>query len=121
MANVKKLKAGDILFSEGDPSGAMYIVKTGQLSVFKGKAYHEVELSKIGPDEVVGEMGFFDHQVRSASVRAKKETEVIELPYNALQSQFDSLPNWVQALVKSISEHLRMANIRIKELENRRG
>ena len=121
MATTRTLKAGDVLFTEGDPSNAMYVVKSGQLSVFKGKNYHEVELAKIGPDEVVGEMAFFDHQPRSASVRAKKDSEVLELPFNALQAQFDALPNWIQALVKSINEHLRMANIRIKELENRRG
>ncbi len=118
---LQKLKAGEILFSEGDPSHCMYFVKSGKLEVFKGKSYHEVVLNLIGPGEVVGEMAFFDNKPRSASVRAKTETEIILLSYKSLQSQLDALPNWVQALIKAITEHLREANQKIKELQNQRG
>jgi CRP/FNR family cyclic AMP-dependent transcriptional regulator len=118
---VKKLKTGDLLFSEGDPSNSMFIVKAGKLEVFKGKSYHEVVLGFIGAGEVVGEMAFFDNKPRSASVRARNDSEVIELSFRSLQAQLDVLPNWVQALMKSVNEHLREANQKIKELQNQRG
>lgn len=120
MAELKKLAQGDVLFTEGDPSKSMFFVKSGRLLVLKGKGNQEVVLGDIGPDEVVGEMAYFDHKPRSATVRAKVESLVLELSYKALEPQFDALPNWIQALVKSINEHLRQANARIKELENQR-
>ena len=66
-------------------------------------------------------MGFFDQAPRSASVKAKEETEVIELSYKALQSQLQGLPNWVQAIMRSINQHLREANQKLKELQNQKG
>jgi len=120
MAELKKLKQGEILFTEGDPSKSMYIVKAGRLIVFQGKGSTEVQLGDVGPDEVVGEMAYFDRKPRSASVKAKMYSEVLELSYKSLETQFDALPNWIQALVKSINEHLRQANARIQELENQK-
>jgi len=119
MAELKKLAQGEILFKEGDLSQSMYIVKTGRLTVFQGEG-REIVLAEVGPDEVVGEMAYFDRKPRSASVKAKVSSEVLELPYKALESQFDALPNWIQALVKAINEHLRRANARIQELERNR-
>ncbi len=120
MAELKKLAQNEILFKEGDESKSMFIVKGGRLIVFQSTGGAEVVLAEMGPGQVVGEMAYFDRRPRSASVRAKVTSEVLELPYKALEAQFEALPNWLQALVKSINEHLRQANARIQELEKNR-
>jgi CRP/FNR family transcriptional regulator, cyclic AMP receptor protein len=120
MAELKKLVQGEILFKEEDPSNSMFIVKSGRLIVYQGEGSKYVELGDIGPDEVVGEMAFFDRRPRSASVKAKVSSEVLELSFKSLEAQFDALPNWIQALVKSINAHLRQANDRIQQLESRK-
>jgi CRP-like cAMP-binding protein len=116
-ANLKKLGPNDLLFREGDASDAMYVIKTGRVSIFKAKGKAEIELAQVGPGAMIGEMAFFDNKPRSASAKAVQETEVIILPFKALHAQFKSFPEWLKSIVKTINDHLREANQRIKNLE----
>lgn len=115
--HLKKLEQNDILFREGDPSESMYVVKKGRLVVFKLKGTAEVELASVGPGSMVGEMAFFDRKQRSASIKAAVPSEVIEIPFKNLQAQYNTFPEWLKSIVKTINDHLREANKRIKNLE----
>lgn len=113
----KKIERDHYLFREGDPPDAMYVVKAGKFAVVKTKQNSEIVLAEIGPGAMVGEMAFFDNKPRSASVRALKDSEVIALPYKALHAQFQNFPEWCKAIMRTVNEHLRNANQRIKQLE----
>jgi CRP-like cAMP-binding protein len=117
MAGAVKLQQGHYLFREGDPSDAMYVIKSGKLAVTKAKQNSEIILAELGPGAMVGEMAFFDGRARSASVRAVKESEVICLPFKALHAQFQSFPEWCKAIMRTVNDHLREANQKIKTLE----
>jgi CRP-like cAMP-binding protein len=118
MSEVKTVSSGHYLFREGDVPDAMYVVKSGQFAVIKTKDTAEIKLAEIGPGSLVGEMAFFDAKPRSAGVRALKDSEVISLPYKSLHAQFQSFPEWTKALVRTVNDHLRNANSRIKALES---
>lgn len=113
----KKLEKDHYLFREGDPPDAMYVIKSGKLAVVKTKSNSEIVLAEIGPGAMVGEMAFFDNKPRSASVKALKESEVIALPYKALHAQFANFPEWCKAIMRTVNDHLRNANQRLKQLE----
>jgi CRP/FNR family cyclic AMP-dependent transcriptional regulator len=116
-AGPKKIAKDQYLFREGDPPDCMYVIKSGKLVVVKTKATSEIILAEIGPGAMVGEMAFFDNKPRSASVRALKDSEVVALPYKALYAQFQNFPEWCKAIMRTVNEHLRNANQRIKQLE----
>jgi len=118
MTGTKKVETGKYLFREGDAPDAMYVVKSGKLVILKSKGSSEIVLAEIGPGAMVGEMAFFDNKARSASVRALKDAEVISLPYKALHAQFASFPEWAKAIMRTVNDHLRTANQRIKALES---
>jgi len=107
----------DFLFKEGDQPDAMYVVKLGRFEVLKSKGSSEIKLAELGPGAMVGEMAFFDSKPRSASVKAAKDSEVIVLPYKALHQQFSQFPEWSKAIMRTVNDHLRKANQRIRELE----
>ncbi|MBP8016590.1 cyclic nucleotide-binding domain-containing protein [Candidatus Gracilibacteria bacterium] len=75
------LKAGDILFNEGDDSIAFYVVKSGSLKVYKDRSEGEKLLGIVQSSEMLGEMGIFDSsniaQKRMASVKAIEDTSLI--------------------------------------------
>lgn len=114
---MKKIERDHYLFREGDPPDAMYVIKSGKLAVVKTKSNSEIVLAEIGPGAMVGEMAFFDNKPRSASVKAVKDTDVIVLPYKALHAQFATFPEWAKAIMRTVNEHLRQANARIKALD----
>jgi CRP/FNR family cyclic AMP-dependent transcriptional regulator len=117
MAGPTKIERDHYLFREGDPPDAMYVVKSGKFAVVKSKSNSEIVLAEIGPGAMVGEMAFFDNKPRSASVKALKDSEVVALPYKALHAQFANFPEWCKAIMRTVNDHLRNANQRLKQLE----
>jgi CRP-like cAMP-binding protein len=118
---MRKVTQGEYLFQEGDSPDAMYVIKAGRFEVIKAKGQSEIKLAELGPGAMVGEMAFFDNKPRSASVRAIKDGEAIVLPYKSLHAQFSQFPEWTKAIMRTVNEHLRKANQRIKELEKASG
>ncbi len=121
MAEAKKIPKDYYLFRDGDAPDAMYLIKSGSFAITKSKGNSEVVLAEIGPGSMVGEMALFDKKPRSANVKAMKDSEVVALPYNALEAQLDNLPVWVRAIMKTLNENIREANKKIKMLESTTG
>lgn len=117
MSGLKNLKKGDILFKEGDSSEAMYVIKSGKITITKLKGSSEITLAELGPGDMVGEMAFFDQKPRSAGARANTDVAVIELPFKALNAQLQNMPEWLKAIMRTVNNHLRNANQKIKNLE----
>lgn len=110
-----------MLFREGDPSDAMYVIKSGRIAITKAKGSKDIHLAELVPGEMLGEMAFFDNKPRSAGAKALADSEVIALPFAALHAQFKTFPEWLRAMVKTVNAHLRDANTRIKNLETAAG
>jgi CRP-like cAMP-binding protein len=117
VSGTKKLAKNDILFREGDPSDAMYVIKSGRIAITKAKGAGEIILAEKKAGEMLGEMAFFDDKPRSAGAKAIQDTEVIQLPFVALHAQFKTFPEWLKAMVRTVNGQLRDANARIKNLE----
>lgn len=117
MSGPRTLKKNEYLFREGDASEAMYVIKIGKIAVLKSKGNSEITLAELGPGDMIGEMAFFDAKPRSASARALVDTTIIELPFKSLNSQFKTFPEWAKAIMRTVNNHLRSANQKIKALE----
>ena len=64
-----KLKEGTVLFHQGDAADSLYFVERGELSVLlRIGAAQPKRLRTFGPGTVVGEMGLYGKQPRSADV-----------------------------------------------------
>ncbi len=117
LSGLKNLKRDQILFREGDPSDSMYVIKSGKIAITKSKGSSEVVLAELGPGDMLGEMSFFDSRPRSAGARAVSDVIIIELPFKSLNAQFKTFPEWLKAIVRTVNNHLRNANMKIKNLE----
>jgi NTE family protein len=77
-ASAVRLEAGDYLFRFGDAADALYVVVSGRLEAILEDAEPEV-LRVLGPGTVVGELALLADSTRSASIRAKRDTELLQL------------------------------------------
>jgi len=85
---VVEMKAGDILFRQGDLGDLIYHVETGALEVFRELADGGTEtLNRIAAGNYVGELGPILNLPRSASVRALEDSVVLGLTVAAFRKR----------------------------------
>ena len=71
-----ELDAGTYLFHQGDPSDGLYVLRSGRLQVRQG----EIVLTELGRGAVLGELGLLTDGGRSASIRAVRDSRLINSP-----------------------------------------
>lgn len=113
-----QLKAGEMVFNEGDQSKSLYFVKRGVIRIFKKKGVGAIEIQSIRAGQVLGELAFFDNQPRSASAEALTAVELVEISKAALDDAISKVPEWFSALIKTITSRLRETNNRLRALES---
>lgn len=77
----RPLPAGAVLLTEGQPGDVAFLIVDGELEIIKALGTGEERLLAVtGPGEIVGEMSLLNPgQPRSASIRARVPTVVMEL------------------------------------------
>lgn len=76
---VRKLRAGQMVFREGDPGDAWYVLYEGEVEVVKDSIDRRV-ITVLSPRACFGEMAILDGSTRSASVRATAEATAFRFP-----------------------------------------
>jgi SulP family sulfate permease len=114
--------AGELLFRRGDASDALFIVTAGRLCVTNGdEAAHERRLRSMVAGSVIGEMGLFTSEPRSAGVYAEEDATLVRLSAAALGAMTAAHPQLAAAfqamLFRLQAERLRFANAEIAALE----
>lgn len=110
MVDSIQVKKGELLFSEGDFANCMFIVRSGEFDVVISNGQIETAVARYGPGHLIGEMSLFDRRPRSATIRAVSDASAVILPYDKLEEQLRSMPEWVQVTLKTLSEKIRLAN-----------
>ena len=109
---IQALSAGAILFREGDPSDAMYLVLGGELEASIASARHgETLIGRIGSGEPVGEMQMLSGGTRTATVRATGETEIARIPRSAMERLLLDAPEVVAHLTDAIARRGRRTQL----------
>jgi len=102
------------VFHEGDAGDACYIVREGGCRVTRehrdGRA---ITLANLGPGAIFGELAMLDGGVRSASVEAVEDTELLALPATDMRALIREHSQMAEKLVVALTRRLRDANERI--------
>jgi CRP/FNR family cyclic AMP-dependent transcriptional regulator len=61
---------GEVIVRQGELGDCMYLILEGKVEVLQRKDEQEYSLAVLEKGDFFGEMGLFDHDVRSATVRA---------------------------------------------------
>ncbi|KKQ70633.1 MAG: cAMP-binding protein [Candidatus Peregrinibacteria bacterium GW2011_GWC2_39_14] len=90
------------VIKEGDPGDAMYIIKKGNVEIFKGSeelAVHTTNMAVLSAGDVFGEMALVSDRPRNATARTIEECEIFVLK----KSDFDALLSENSALAGKVS------------------
>jgi NTE family protein len=103
------LPGGSFLFSEGDESDHLYLLRSGRLGVFRhnedGKSLTLYGI--IRPGDPVGEMSLIADTPHSATVMALRDCELLALPRAAFLSAIERVPDVLLALSRKMIERAR--------------
>jgi signal transduction histidine kinase len=101
-----ELEPGEVIIEEGARSEEMYVLVEGELVVTASQQGRAVELARINPGEVVGELALLDKAPRIASVAAFKPSLVIRIPATTFDRLLDD-PRVARRMFRTITARLR--------------
>ena len=74
------LSHGDVLFREGDPGDAMYVLVSGRLRIATSVPENgQRVVGEVSPGELVGELGLLSGEPRTGTATAIRETNVVRM------------------------------------------
>lgn len=116
---VLNLEKGKTLFREGDVATSLFILKKGQLRLYKDKGDGIVDIAILRAGEVLGEMSYFDSDStrRNCSANAMTDLEYNEISFTNFSKVIDNLNPWFKTIITTLVERLNKSNARIKSLE----
>jgi cGMP-dependent protein kinase 2 len=91
-AEVKNVRAGEIVLKEGDIGTDIFVIRRGSMIVEKNVGGKAVFMSYLPAGSYVGEMGLIDGMPRTATVKAAIKAEVIRLPGEAFLRLLEKKP-----------------------------
>lgn len=117
---VRTLKPNEMLFNDNDPAESLYIIKSGQIRLFKPKGRGFVEIAILRAGEVIGEMAYFDKKQRrrSAAAQAIVTTQIAEITFKNFAKTMSGMNPWFKIIVHTLADRLRSTNDRVKQLES---
>jgi len=116
------LKPEAVVFNEGDPGSAMYIVLEGEISIFQG----DKSLTSMVPGMFFGEMSLIESRPRTAGARALVSSVLLEISETQFQEYFATQPRALMAIMKTLSARSRkistgLASPTVSKMESNDG
>ncbi len=103
-ATRRRLESGAVLVRQGDTSDDIFIVVSGRFCVYVGTNPEPV--AEISPGELIGEIGFFARERRTATVTAARDSEVIKLDKAAFDGIAKRIPRLYELILASLAKRL---------------
>jgi predicted acylesterase/phospholipase RssA/CRP-like cAMP-binding protein len=103
-----ELPGGTWLFRQGEPADALYFLVRGRLQVWINADATESDklLGEISPGESVGEVGLLTSGIRTAGIRAIRDSQLLKLDREAFRHFAADHPHLVMKLAGGVAERL---------------
>ena len=110
---------GEIIVREGEIGDCMYVVQDGFVEVLVRSGDQEVVLNLLGKDEVFGEMAIFEHEIRTATVRAKGRARIITVDHRNLMQRIHEDPSLAYHLMEIMSHRIDRLSKEVSRLNKK--
>lgn len=114
-SKTKAFHKGSVIYKEGQESNAAYIIKQGDVALYRILNNKRVHLGRRGPGRIFGEMGIISGGKRTATAEALEYTEVIILDQALLKTMLLKSPRPVQIIAGYLVERVKTLSDRITD------
>lgn len=111
---LKKFKRGDDIFKENDYGRHMYIIRSGQVKIYRIREERETILATLKHGDFFGEMAVFTGLARSASAQALTDCELQEVDKEAFIKLVKEPVIW--RILQKMSDRIREFDDKVEDL-----
>jgi CRP/FNR family transcriptional regulator, cyclic AMP receptor protein len=97
------VKAGGIIFREGDAATELFVIKNGQVRIQLGNR----TLTELGADSIFGEMALIDNEPRSATAIAITDVEIVPVGERQFLFLVGQTPYFALKVMRVLAQRLR--------------
>lgn len=97
------------IFKAGDQAGKVYLLALGSVGIFLPDNDSKEPNFLILENEIFGEMGVIDDELRMADARAMEDSELVSLTKDEFEKIVSESNIFVRAILAVLSERLRQA------------
>ena len=109
----RRLQKGQLLFSQGEPGDAVYLVAAGSIAiVLATEDGRELVINEMRAGDFFGELALFPGQTHTAGALARAASLVLCLPAGAFLAELDTQPALMRRLLDTFAHRLRASSER---------
>lgn len=109
-----RLRAGQVLFREGDDSSAVYACVEGRLNLFiSTPSGRDVLLGLKVPTQAFGELSAIDGRPRSATAIAMLPSVIAQLSGDEFLDHLEHVPLLALSVLRELADQMRSLNVRM--------
>jgi len=108
---------GETIIRQGEIGDCMYVIQDGQVEVVSNAGGREVQLAVLDKNEFFGEMAIFEHEIRSASVRALGPARILTVDHKNFLRRIHEDPSLAYRLMEIMSNRVRKLSSEVTQLK----
>jgi CRP-like cAMP-binding protein len=108
---------GEVIIRQGEAGDCMYEIQGGKVEVIQERSGKEICLAVLGKGDFFGEMAIFEHDVRSATVRALGEVRALTIDKRTFLRRITEDPSLAFRIVERMSHRIREMNNKLVRLK----
>jgi CRP/FNR family transcriptional regulator, cyclic AMP receptor protein len=101
-----RLQPGQVLFSQGDPGDAIYLLLSGQMLIKLGAGQDDRTLATLGPSAILGEMGPLIKIPRTATAIASVESHLWRISTGVFHDALQKGDAWATSFLLASAQVL---------------
>lgn len=115
--SVRVLRRTEVLFREGEPANALYLVESGRVKLVQDSAEgQQVILRYLAPGDAFAAVALFERSTYPVTAQATERTRVRAWSREVLPGLVREHPRFEANLLRIVSAHTREALSRVREL-----
>jgi len=110
----KPYSNGEIIIKQGEVGDCLFVIQEGKVEVIDESGKKEMKLAELGEKEFFGEMGLFEKDVRSCTVRAVGDAKILTIDKRNFYKTIQKDPSLAFNLLERMSQRLRETNKKLR-------
>lgn len=113
--------AGDVLFRQGDPGDAAYVIVNGRAEVSIDTEGGSLKVATLEDHDFVGEIAILCDVPRTATVTASTDLVALRIKKDLFFQLIGEFPQIAVEVMRELARRLELTNARVRELAASRG